>query len=236
MALRVGFNSVTPIVQVAAVTASERPRWTPEPPAVVTGYAAIPVATERNDTPTRTAEEVANKRSSHDCCTAPASTSVVVRVSRGGASQFEREAVRRDADRVVEFELGSGRAAHLQRRAGVLAEADTLAQGAQLAALGIAVVVGRDGRLALGDDGPPDLNLEVLHGAGQLAHGGALFVGKLVQGEEGIERLAGLRLPELKPLERCHCGSLDTFQKKTRSLVYLLSIGRDRRARTAHAT
>ena len=185
------------MVQVDAVTASERPRWTPAPPAVVTGKAAIPVATDRNDTPTRAAEEVANRRSSHDCCAAPASASVVARGFEGRRQQFEREPIRGNADGVVVLPLGSDRAAHLQRRASVFAEADTLAQGAQLAALGIAAVVGRDGGLGHGDDGRSALDFQVLHPGRQLAQLGALCVVQLVQGEEGIERLAGFRLAEL---------------------------------------
>ena len=42
--------------------------------------------------------------------------------------------------------------------------------------------------------------------------------------QQHIERLAGLRLPELEALERCHCWSLDTLKKKARSLAYLISI------------
>ena len=126
----------------------------------------------------------------------------------GRRQQFEREPIRGNADCGVVFPLGSDRAAHLQRRAGVLAEADTLAQGAQLAALGIAAIVGRDGRLALGDDCRPGLDFEVLHPGRQLAHFGALRVVQLLQGEEGIELLASLRLPQLKALERSHRGSL----------------------------
>ena len=111
--------------------------------------------------------------------------------------QFEREPIRRDADGVVVFPLGSDRAAHLQRRPGVFAEADTLAQGAQLAALGIAAVIRRDGRLTLGDDCRPGLDFQVLHGAGQRGHFGPLFVAQLVHLQQRIEPFAGLRLPKL---------------------------------------